>query len=87
MAAPPPPRNKPAYSSAPAAAPKPAFFKRRSVIMAISSAVIIGVGAYTGAALKTDVEKKQVVREFKSETPEEQIERYVSQENDFKGTC
>ena len=38
----------------------------------------MAVGAYMGAVIKTDVQKKQAVQEFKREDPKEQIARWVS---------
>lgn len=83
MFAPSTPRQK-KQASRPVAAParpqqvpaQPHFLKRRSTILAISSALIIAVGAYTGAVLKTDVQKKIVREEQKKEDPAHQIERY-----------
>lgn len=60
---------------APTASVAPHIFKRRGVIVSISAIVIIAVGAFTGAMMKTDVQKTAMVRQVQTENLEERLDR------------
>ncbi|KIW09174.1 uncharacterized protein PV09_00105 [Verruconis gallopava] len=53
--------------------------RQRSLIYAIGAAAVVMVGAYSGANLKTDSEKKQLRQEFLAETNEQKIARLEAQ--------
>ena len=53
----------------------PQFLKRRGVVVSTSAIVIIAVGAFTGAMLKTDVQKTAEVRRVQSENLEGRLNR------------
>ncbi|KAF8540234.1 hypothetical protein BDD12DRAFT_880890 [Trichophaea hybrida] len=55
-------------------APTP-LLKRRGVVISISAVVIIAVGAFTGAMLKTDQEKIAEVQKVQSEGLDDRIDR------------
>jgi hypothetical protein len=65
-------------------APTP-LLKRRGVVISISAVVIIAVGAFTGAMLKTDQEKKAEVQKVQSEGLDHRIDRLVKY--GFLGMC
>jgi len=55
--------------------PAPHFLKRRGVVLSVSAFAIVAVGAFTGAMLKTDVQKTTEVRQMQSENLEERLDR------------
>ena len=46
--------------------------------MSVSAIVIIAVGAFSGAMLKTDVQKQRVAYKIKEETVDDRVERWVA---------
>jgi len=55
--------------------PQSPLLKRRGAIVVASACVIVAVGAYAGAMLKTNVQQKQAVQRRAEESVEERIER------------
>jgi hypothetical protein len=51
------------------------LLKRRGAIVSVSAVVVIAVGAFTGALLKTEQEKTAQVRKVQTESVEDRIER------------
>jgi hypothetical protein len=51
------------------------LLKRRGAIVSVSAVVVIAVGAFTGALLKTEQEKTAEVRKVQTESVEGRIER------------
>jgi flagellar motor component MotA len=51
------------------------LLKRRGVVISVSAVVIIAVGAFTGAMLKTDQEKIVEVRKVQTESFDDRIDR------------
>lgn len=63
--------------STPQSQPVP-LLKRRGTMLAVCSVIVVAVGAYAGAQLKTNVEQQREVQKRREETVEEKIQRYAN---------
>ncbi|TGZ82952.1 hypothetical protein EX30DRAFT_144884 [Ascodesmis nigricans] len=53
----------------------PSFLRRRSTMLAISAVVVVAAGAFAGAQLKQDVQKRAEIQKRREEPTEEKLAR------------